>query len=174
VARNKANAAIKRDKLQEMDRKCKVFKTNKKAFYGFVRSKQISARSKLYMKNENGVVIETSEETAEKLSKFFGSVYVEEDTEEIPVFSPVDVGKPEDMGGIVITLQLDVFKTLSKLKEDKSLGPDDLHPMVLKRIANEWSQPFTILFQKSMESGRLPKKWKSAIVTPVYKEGCKA
>ena len=80
------------------------------------------------------------------MSSFFGSVYVEEDTEEIPDFSPIDADKPDDMESIVITEE-DVFKSLSKLKEDKSPGPDDLHPMVFKRLAKEW----TILFQKSME-----------------------
>ena len=87
-----------------MDRKCKVFKTNKKAFYGFVRSKQKSARSNLYLKNEHGVVTETSEETAEELSRFW-SIYVEEDIDNIPDFSQIDADKPDDMESIDITEQ---------------------------------------------------------------------
>ena len=155
-----------------MDRKCKVFKTNKKAFYGFVRSKQKSARSILYLKNANRVVTETFEETAEELSRFFRSFCIEEDTEEIPDFSPIDADEPDDME-IIVTTEQDIFKSFSKLEEDKSPSPDDLHPMVLKRLAKAWTQPFTILFQKSMESGRPPKEWKSANVTPVYKKAAR-
>ena len=53
MVRMKAFADIKRDKIEEMIRKCKVFKTNKQAFYGFVRSKHKSTTSNLNLKNNN-------------------------------------------------------------------------------------------------------------------------
>jgi hypothetical protein len=40
--------------------------------------------------------------------------------------------------GFVISNQ-DVFKSLSRLKEEKCPGPDGLHPMVLKRLAKKWT-----------------------------------
>ena len=38
--RNEVNRAIRREKEQDLNRKLATFKSNKKAFYGFVRSKQ--------------------------------------------------------------------------------------------------------------------------------------
>lgn len=55
----------------------------------------------MYLKNNDGKVTETGEETANEFSRYFGSVYTEEDTKEIPEFDPVDMQKPDSMENIV-------------------------------------------------------------------------
>ena len=68
--RNRDNAAI-RKKSEEEERKCQVFKTNKKAFYGYVKSKQKVTSRNLRVHTVNGSVTKTEAETAEELNKFF-------------------------------------------------------------------------------------------------------
>ena len=48
------------------------------------------------------------------------------------------------------------MKKLTKLKVDKSPGPDRMHPHVLLRLQKELVTPLTKLFQHSAASGILP------------------
>ena len=52
----------------------------------------------------------------------------------------------------------------------KSPGPDNFHPRILKELSNELYEPLFLLFSKSLIDGVLPKTWKDAHVTPVYKK----
>jgi hypothetical protein len=111
------------------------------------------------------------QETAEELSKYFKSVYVEEDTTHIPDFKPEKIQKPtEPMNNIIIT-EDGMYKKLAGLNRNKSPGPDSFHPMVLKNGAKALTYPLTMLYKKSLETGILPFDWKSANVTPIFKKG---
>ena len=68
----------------------------------------------------------------------------------------------------------DVLNLLRKLKSDKSPGPDNLHPRVLKECAAELARPLTLLFKTSMKDGTLPQAWKEANVTPIFKKGTRS
>ena len=53
----------------------------------------------------------------------------------------------------------------------KALGPDELHHRVLKEVANEQSPIFAHLFQRSLDTGEIPKEWLLANISPPYKKG---
>ena len=42
---------------------------------------------------------------------------------------------------------------------------------VLKELSSSLSLPLSLIFRKSLESGILPKQWKEATVTPIFKKG---
>ncbi len=63
---------------------------------------------------------------------------------------------------------------LDKLKTDKSAGPDNISPRLLKETATELSKGLAILFQRSIQEGKLPTPWKDATVSPVFKKGAKS
>ena len=65
----------------------------------------------------------------------------------------------------------DVKNILNSLNVSKSPGPDNFHPRIPKELSNELSEPLFLLFSKSLIDGVLPKIWKDAHVTPVYKKG---
>ena len=56
----------------------------------------------------------------------------------------------------------------------KSPGPGEIHPRILKELAEEISYPLKLLFDKTMTAGKLPNKWKMAEVIPLFKKGCKS
>ena len=66
-----------------------------------------------------------------------------------------------------------VKKLLQKLKLNKSPGSDEIHNKVLYEIKEEIVTPLTDLFRESLESGVLPKEWKVANITPIFKKGKK-
>ena len=50
------------------------------------------------------------------------------------------------------------------LKVDKSLGPDNLRPRVFNELALEIVDPLVVIFQNSLDSGRVPIDWRVANV----------
>ena len=64
-----------------------------------------------------------------------------------------------------------VTKLLKGLKPSKALGPDELHPRVLKELASEQGPMFAHLFQQSVDTGEIPKEWSLANICPLYKKG---
>ena len=67
-----------------------------------------------------------------------------------------------------------VTKLLKGLNPSKALGPDELHPRVLKELATELGPVFAHLFQKSLNTGEIPKEWSLANICPLYKKGDRA
>uniref|UniRef100_A0A8C2UDQ8 Reverse transcriptase domain-containing protein n=1 Tax=Coturnix japonica TaxID=93934 RepID=A0A8C2UDQ8_COTJA len=53
------------------------------------------------------------------------------------------------------------------------MGPDEIHPRVLKELVEVITEPFSIIFQCSLLMGKVPEDWRLANVTPIYKNGCK-
>ena len=60
---------------------------------------------------------------------------------------------------------------MATLNEFKSPGPDELHPRMLKELAEEISEPLAIIFEKSYRTGEVPIDWRRANVVPIFKRG---
>ena len=60
-----------------------------------------------------------------------------------------------------------------KLNVYKPMGPDGMHPMVLKELGEVVAEPLSIIFEKSWLSGEVPDDWRKGHVTPIYKKGSK-
>ena len=73
------------------------------------------------------------------------------------------------MEDIVVTKE-GVTKLLKGLNPSNALGPNELHPRVLKELATELGPIFAHLFQ-SIDSGEIPKQWTLANISPLIKKG---
>ena len=65
------------------------------------------------------------------------------------------------------------MKLLSNLKPHKAAGPDQISPRIMKEMANTLAPTLTTIFQKSIQTGEVPKDWRTADVAPIYKKGQK-
>ena len=98
-----------------------------------------------------------------KAKDFFSSVFTVEDNGDIPAVDPLCEGKLDD---------IDV-KVECSLKEDKATGDDIMSPRVLKTISDEIALPVAIIFRKLLDTGEVPRDWRTANVTPLFKKGSK-
>ena len=87
---------------------------------------------------------------ANALSEFFTSTFTKDSTTALKNKSTSSV-----MKDVNITLE-DVLERLININTSKSPGPDNIHPRMLKELANELCKPLLIIFSKSLSEGKIP------------------
>ena len=135
---------------------------NVKSIVGINKSACPDTMLSLANENTNGNI----EELSERINDFLRSV-----TSNIPPLKPdnkysqITCDTPSDY---TITVD-DVERNLSKLKQNKSPGPDGIAAWMLRDLAPLFAKPVTAIFNSSIRDGHVPSKWKSANICPLPK-----
>ena len=143
------------------------YKENPRQFYAYVRRNQKVKVGISKLKKENGSETLDDKEVVEELNSFFSSVFTREGDGAIPPFPRTQAPELNDLK----IEEEEIYKTLSTLNEWKAMGPDGIHPAVLKNCSSELAKPLRKIFQDTIEQGRIPTDWKRANVTPIFKKG---
>jgi len=72
-----------------------------------------------------------------------------------------------------IMQEQEVNDLLCHLDTYKSMGPDGIHPRVLRELAGEVAKPLSIIYQQCWLTGEVPDDWRIASTTRIYKKGRK-
>ncbi|XP_065891034.1 uncharacterized protein [Dysidea avara] len=115
------------------------FKSNPKAFYSYVKSKQKVKPSIGPLEKTDGSSTTSDEEITDVLNRYFESTFTQEDLSYIP--SP-PFRSEESICDVNISESI-VLEKLSTLK-DKTPGPDSIHSYVLKACAHALCTPYSI------------------------------
>ena len=87
------------------------------------------------------------------LSDFFSSILTKEPCDSMPKLSQRDfVSESSDEHFDRETVR----KLLNNINTSKSQGPDGLHPKLIYKLSEVISEPLTIIFNKSYETGVVP------------------
>ena len=116
------------------------------------------------LKNSTNKMASSDQEKANMLGEYFSSVFVKE-----PIWSwnLYESEKPNNRKRLQVKITKEnIHKTLSGLNPIKSPGPDNLHPIILKELADVITDPLFMIFTKSLETSKVPTKWKEAKLPP--------
>ena len=175
VTKRKQCAAVNKKAKDDFETKLAAnIKHDSKSFYAYIRSKQ-RCKSKIGpLKDSTGTIITDDKQTADLLNKYFVSVFTKEDLTNIPEPDPIFFfffsTNNEGLNKVEITEEL-VFHKLNEINVNKCIGVDDLHPKLLYELRAELAKPLCALFKLSVETACLPKDWRDANVTPLFKKG---
>ena len=141
---------------------------NTKPFWQYVKSRRQDNIGVAPLRDKSNLVSDTKSKAA-ILLKQFQSVFTPEDNSPLPTmnneqYPPID--------NITIS-SAGVEKLLKSINPAKACGPDGIPNLVLKNCAEHIAPPLAEIFQLSISSGNLPKDWKKANVSCVFKKGDK-
>ena len=135
----------------------------------FIQIKLVKLKLSCYLLRK----VTSDEEAANELSCFFTLVFVKEGDTDGPEIDFIDISKPTNSMLDFTTSVDDVRKKLNQLKDDKSLGPDGIHPMVLKKTTEIVVLPLKLIFNRSMLSYKLPLAGKAPTSAQSLRKGVK-
>jgi len=174
--RNKVRNAVRRHVRKQQNNVALEVKSNPKKFWAYVnsRTKTKDKIGELEIIAENGQqkLAVSDQDKAEALNGFFSSVFTQETDDE---FEEMVLHKAilQPMDDIEISLE-EVKEKLKKINVNKSSGPDGIHPRILYELRDELAYPLVKMFNLSIRSEELPRDWRSANITAVYKKGKKS
>ena len=67
-----------------------------------------------------------------------------------------------------------IEKLFKDLNPHKAAGPDKLKPIILQALHKELAPILQLIYQRSLDTERLPSIWKEANVSPIFKKGEKS
>ena len=135
-SRNKVNTVLRQCKRRFERTIALNAKTQPRLFWAHTRRKlktNIGVASLLSNKNDENSIKHQDREKANILQRQFCSVFTDEPSDSIPPFSA-----QTDKSIINFEVTSDMVKDyLGKLNANKSCGPDDLHPRILKEVGGK-------------------------------------
>ena len=170
--RRKAKKLIKSSKKTVEAQIANSCKTNPKEFHSYVKSKRVLASTIGPLITENGNQIDNEVEMANVLNGFFSTVFTTEDVQNsLPMPEPQAQGRT--LPDFIVT-ENEILTVMNSMNVNKTPGPDKISPRLLKEAKNELVKPLTIIFNKTLQAGKVPQEWKLANVTPIFKKGNKS
>ena len=146
------------------------FAANSKLFHRYIRSKKVGNPSVGPLKSGNNLISDCSS-MAEVLADSFSSVY--------SVHVPQDPAPHQAgaAGGITmdrVQVSVDSVRSVfSSIDVNSCMGPDDIHPCLLK-YCQSLVLPMHRIFVRSLEEGVVPSQWKFSEIVPLFKKGSRS
>jgi hypothetical protein len=147
------------------DEEARVLRRGKsKAFYSYVNRTLKVKPSIPTLKLSNAQKASEPKEKAEAFSKFFGSVFVDDNG------IPPNLGNKTDAQlGTVVFTEEEIVKVMKNIKPSFATGPDGINAFFMKKVSNSIAPVLRNIFNLSMETGVVPALWRKALIVPVPK-----
>jgi hypothetical protein len=141
---------------------------NKNSLFKYMRRQRKVKPSALSLRQPSGATSSDTQVVAELFREHYSEIYNIPPPTAHPLLAPRNFQQP------LLTVHFsveDVRDLLFKLDPYSSMGPDKIHPRILKEAASSLAVPFHNLFKQILHTGMLPCAWKEATITPIFKTG---
>ena len=140
------------------------------AFYKYL-NRRISYRPQIgALTDDSGNVKTDDHDRAELFNSYFATVGVV-DNGKIPVGQSVCSFCASSIETVEIFDEHSIVSATGKLKPNLSSRPDRLPPLLFKQVKFSIAKALAVLFPQLLSVGFVPQKWKTAIITPLFKKG---
>lgn len=171
---------LERNRLTDMIRSAKTkyesklitdMKHNPNLYHGHCRRSLKTKQGVSNIINENGIMTENEQDTANAFNIYYHSVFTRDD--EITAPPEFATQTDERITDVAVTVD-QVKEVLTGLNPNKAAGPDGVENRILKECAGELAPILQQIYQKSLDEAEVPAQWKEANVVPIHKKGSKA
>ena len=169
VAERKAKLEIRMAKKNFEKLAASELNTNPRKFYAYLNTKNKNTAIGP-LSDGRGNICHDPLVMANIFNRTFASVFEAGSNDNIHQAKVFGNDEQEELSDIVISKEI-ILKKLQCLKAHSAPGFDGIHPKLLKICSQEVSEPLTIIFQKSLNEGRLPTDWKCTNISPLFKKG---
>ena len=142
------------------------WKDNPKLLHAYIRSKKSVPTTVGPLRLNDHSVSSDPQLMSECLAQAFCSVY----TRGEPVNQAPHQRHDDHLQDIQLTVG-DVKTLLAATDGNSAMGPDGLHPLVLKNCAGALAKPIHAIYFRTLREGQLPEAWKHSVVIPIFKKG---
>ncbi|NXY64185.1 PO11 protein, partial [Callaeas wilsoni] len=146
-------------------------KDNKKSFYKDINGKRKGKDNLHSLLDAGGNLVTKDEEKEEVLNTFFASVFKKKTSCPQDNCLPGLVGGVREQNSSTVIQEEAVRDLLSHLDAHKSVEPEQIHPRVMRELADELAKPLSIIYHQSWLTGEFPDDWKLASMMPIHKKG---
>ena len=166
--RTKVNNEMAKAKRLYVSYLCDNINGKPKKFWKFVKSCTKGNNGIAVLKDKFNKLVIDDDEKAEVLNREFASVITVDNSE---CKNPCVNGMYQEMLSDLVVRESQVYKLLKSLDISKATGPDNISGKMLKECAREIAPSLCKVFNVSLTLGCLPKDWRIANVTPIFKKG---
>ena len=116
--------------------------------------------------DEDRNVLATTKIWLKFLTSKFTTVFTDENMDNIPE-SRCLCRDENILKGVDVSYEA-VLKKLEEMVPEKAPGDDSIHPVILRKLAQQLAKPLSMMFTRSLKSGQVPQDWRLANVTPIF------
>jgi len=145
-------------------------KSQPKTLYSYINNQKACRDHIRAISNTDGTLTTNESEIANILNEQFCRVFNERSPHTVTLLEKISLEQPNIVNVDYTFSVSNVAKALNQLDTRKSIGPDGVHPIVLRNCASEFSKHLSHIFCQSFRHGMVPTKWKQANITPIFKK----
>ena len=175
---NARNYVTKRIRLEKKNYETSIIKrsrNNRKVFYTYVASKNRKNCSKRIgpLIDQLGRTVVEDQEVASLLNEYFATVFTKKLIDNVKL-DKMEVNSEEGSLQNIIITDTEVLKAISEFKEHKSPGIDGITSTYALKTKEILAKPLGLLYNSSIDKNEIPKDWKKANISPIFKKGEKS
>uniref|UniRef100_A0A914X850 Endonuclease/exonuclease/phosphatase domain-containing protein n=1 Tax=Plectus sambesii TaxID=2011161 RepID=A0A914X850_9BILA len=159
-------AAAKSAHYEDMYQKLST-REGEKAVYRLARARNAATKDIQIVKtikDSNGTALRRENKIRERWGEYFHTLLNEENARDA-----CDATPPVS-GPIHAITKAEVDLALRRMKNGKAVGPDGIPTEAWKACGNTGVTWLTALFNRILESGKMPDAWRSSTIAPIYKK----